>query len=88
MQECSYGLNICFPNSLLSPYKHGMVDDLITDHKKSKVGTNALGLQFQGGKNAIFQTYNKASVWYSDIMSMNFRSHEYVNIFSSDQFNV
>lgn len=50
MQECSYGLNICFPNSLRSPYKHGMVDDLITDHKKSEVGTNVLGLQFQGQK--------------------------------------
>lgn len=62
MQEWSYGLNICFPNSLLSPYKHGMVDDLITDRKKTEVGTNALGLQYQK-KKAIFQTYNKASVW-------------------------
>lgn len=77
MQECSYGLNICFPNSLFSPYKHGMVDDLITDHKKSEVGTNALGLQFPGKK----MLFSKLTIkllfgilifwqWFSDPMNI------------------
>lgn len=40
MPECSYGLNVCPPNSLISPYKHRLVYDHITDHKKSEAATN------------------------------------------------
>lgn len=47
MPECSYGLNssVCLPNSLIPPYKSGIVYDLITDQmRRWEAGTYAEGL--------------------------------------------
>lgn len=78
MPECSYGLksSVCLPNSLNSPFKRGIVYDLITGQmRRWEAGTNMLkGL---GGRvlemlTAIYSYHayvNKTSYFSSDFLT-------------------